>query len=362
MQQIYVSEYFKGYNLFMKFINNIYSHPQKEIIEKRLKIIEFYDEYGRKATKDAFNVGRSTVFLWKKKLKENEGKLSVLASLSRAPKTPRKSKVPLSIRQFIQNYRTKHPRASKETIKPELDEYCRICGIKSISESTIGRIIKDLTQKNLIPRYQAKLSFQARTGRFIERKAIALYRKQRRKGYQPEKPGDLVQIDAISIFIKSIRKYLITAIDLKSRFAFSYAYDRLSSLNARDFMQKLQYVSPFEIKRIQTDNGAEFNKHFRRYIQEIKLVHFHNYPRRPQSNAYIERFNRTIQEQFVQWHYYDLKEDMITFNNNLIKYLIWYNTKKQHRSLNKLPPLKYYVNEFVKIPKKSNMLWTLTSN
>ena len=360
MKQIYVSEYFKGYNLFMKFINNIYSHPQKELIEKRLRIIEFYDEYGRKATKDAFNVGRSTVFLWKRKLKESEGKLSVLATLSRAPKNPRKSKVPLSIRQFIKNYRTEHPRASKETIKPELDEYCRENGIQSISESTIGRIIKDLKQKNLIPRYQAKLSFQARTGRFIERKAIALYRKQRRKGYQPEKPGDLVQIDAISIFIKDIKKYLLTAIDLKSRFAFSYAYDRLSSMSAKDFLQKLQIVCPFKIQRIQTDNGAEFNKHFREYIEKNKLVHFHNYPRRPQSNAYIERFNRTIQEQYVQWNYLDLKENLTQFNSGLMKYLIWYNTKKQHRSLNKLPPLKYYVNEFVKIPKKSNMLWTLT--
>jgi len=40
-------------------------------------------------------------------------------------------------------------------------------------------------------------------------------------------------------------------------------------------------------------------------------------------------------------------------------YLIWYNTEKVHRSIGKVPPLRYYLNDFIN-PKKSNMLWTLT--
>jgi hypothetical protein len=35
------------------------------------------------------------------------------------------------------------------------------------------------------------------------------------------------------------------------------------------------------------------------YLKENNLTHFWNYPRSPKSNAYIERFNRTIKEQFV---------------------------------------------------------------
>ncbi|PIW80928.1 hypothetical protein COZ97_04245, partial [bacterium CG_4_8_14_3_um_filter_33_28] len=44
-----------------------------------------------------------------------------------------------------------------------------------------------------------------------------------------------------------------------------------------------------------------------------------------------------------------------------MQYLIWYNTRKAHRSLNKQPPLKYFLNNFI-LPQKSNMLWTLTKS
>jgi len=42
-----------------------------------------------------------------------------------------------------------------------------------------------------------------------------------------------------------------------------------------------------------------------------------------------------------------------------MEYLIWYNTEKPHRGIGKLPPLRYYLDNFV-TPQKSNMLWTLT--
>jgi hypothetical protein len=42
-----------------------------------------------------------------------------------------------------------------------------------------------------------------------------------------------------------------------------------------------------------------------------------------------------------------------------MKYLLWYNTERAHRSIGKLPPLLYYVLNFFH-PEKSNMSWTLT--
>jgi len=46
--------------------------------------------------------------------------------------------------------------------------------------------------------------------------------------------------------------------DVKGRFAFAYAYKRLSSKTSMDFMKKLKEVVPFPITHIQTDNGSEF--------------------------------------------------------------------------------------------------------
>ena len=48
-------------------------------------------------------------------------------------------------------------------------------------------------------------------------------------------------------------------------------------------------------------------------------MHFFNYPRHPQSNAHLERFNRTIQEQFAQLNTHLLDEPSV-FNRQLMRY------------------------------------------
>ena len=75
----------------------------------------------------------------------------------------------------------------------------------------------------------------------------------------------------------------------------------------------------------------------------------------------VERFNRTVQEEFVDWNK-ELLDDSISFNKELVEYLIFYNTERAHtrllrsgqESLHNQPPLKYLIND----PIFSNILWT----
>ena len=61
-------------------------------------------------------------------------------------------------------------------------------------------------------------------------------------------------------------------------------------------------------------------------------------------NAHLERFNRTIQEEYIDYHLGDLIEPDI-FNNNLIDYLLWYNTQRPHYAFrNKLSPVQYILS------------------
>ena len=166
-------------------------------------------------------------------------------------------------------------------------------------------------------------------------------------------------MDTVSIFACGIKRYIFTAIDVSTRFAFACTYPSNSSANGRDFLRKFVTVAPFNTARIQTDNGGEFEKHFDQACQEYDLVHFFNYPRHPRSNSYLERFNRTIQEQFVYWHI-DYLDELNDFNAKMMEYLIWYNTEKPHRGIGNLSPLRYYIDNFLIPPQKSNMLWTLT--
>jgi len=59
-------------------------------------------------------------------------------------------------------------------------------------------------------------------------------------------------------------------------------------------------------------------------------------------NAHIERFNRTILEEFIVYHRALLRDSVDDFNNELIKWLRWYNEERPHESLGFLPPMEYY--------------------
>jgi transposase InsO family protein len=343
----------------MKLISDILNHPKKKSIEQRLEIIKFFDEFGAEATKRAFGKSRSTIYLWKQKLTKKGGKLSALAPGDTTPLQKRKRIVNSFITDFILKYRVAHPGADKTTITPSLAIACQQAGVKPISESTVGRIIHDLKERGWISK-SLKMTHNASTGKVYFHEKQHTKKKLRRKGFNPKQPGDLVQMDTISIFANGLKRYLFTAIDLQTRMAFAYAYKSDSSASGQDFLIKFAKVTPFVTTRIQTDNGSEFAQHFDRICQENDLIHFFNYPRHPQSNACVERFNRTIQEQFAAWHIDEL-EELDTFNRNLMEYLIWYNTERPHRSIGKLPPLKYYLNNFFKPKQKSNMLWTLTN-
>lgn len=343
----------------MRYINDVLDHPKRLAIEKRLEIIQFHDDYGDKATQRAYCKSRSTVYCWKNKLKKAGGKLSALAPGNKTPLSKRHRVIHPFIESFIIGYRTQHPGVDKITIAPALKAACERTGIKTVSESTIGRIIHDLKKQGRLPTY-TKVSIDARTGKLHARVPRQVVRKTRRKGFHPINPGDLVEIDTIDIFVDGLKRYLITAIDLPTRFAFAYTYKTSSSACACDFLSKLRSVAPFKITRVQTDNGHEFLKHFIQACNEQKLVHYFNYPRHPQSNGHLERFNRTVQEQFAYWNS-DSLDDTEVFNRLLMKYLLWYNTEKPHRSIGKLPPLRYYVDNFITNPQKSNMYWTLTT-
>lgn len=333
----------------------------KEIVLERIKIIRFFEKYGEEATREAFLVARSTVFLWKKKLMEKGYHPSALIPGSRAPIRRRQKEWHPEIVKYIIKRRWESPRLGQGPLKKEVDEFCKERGIKPISASTIARIIRYLKDKGKILNPKAKVSFYAKTGKVVIREKKKK-KKLRRKGYNPSKPGELVQMDSLFVFADGIKRYIFTAIDLKTRFAFAYAYKSLKSDNAKDFMEKLRKVTPFEIKAIQTDNGSEFSGNFEKYLEKLKIIHFYNYPRDPQSNAYVERFNRTLEEHYVEW-YADTITHLEKFNYNLVKYLLWYNTKKPHKALGHDPPLKYFIENWIKNKYnkyKSNMLWDST--
>jgi hypothetical protein len=58
----------------------------------------------------------------------------------------------------------------------------------------------------------------------------------------------LVQIDTKHEYVNGRKIYIFVAKDVKTKISFTFAYDRLNSKNAKDFLEKLISVMPFEIK------------------------------------------------------------------------------------------------------------------
>lgn len=324
-----------------------HTHMITKEAKQRLKILEFWWQFGLEAAQAAYGAKRSTLFGWQKIYREKG--LTGLNPGNQAPKNRRKREVSYQIVAEIRRLRTEIcPNMGKAKIKPFLDKFCEANGLATISEPKIGRIIKE----KKIYHHRQKISH------FGKIKEVKRKKKERKpREFTANLPGELVEIDTIVRFILGIKRYIITAVDVHGRIAFAWCYNRPGSANARDFMQKLQTALPFAIVAIQTDNGSEFHKYFAEYLKEVGIKHFWNYPGRPYRNGHIEKFNRTIQEEFIDWNEKWLN-DHLKFNRKMTDWLIWYNTERPHWSLRLQSPVQFLITN----GHLSNMLWTDTNS
>lgn len=300
MQQFNISRGIKGWKTVENYVIR-FKYMINEEAKRKVKILTFWQKYGTQATKEAYNVGQSTLYLWKDKLKKSGGKIESLNNESKKPHTVNKRRVDYRIEKEIIRLREKCYRYGKEKISKDLKKFCKKHDIEyKYKPSTVGRILTDLKKRDLLPTY-TKVSLYGKTGKIKERKQAKNRKKNRIKDYKPKENDNLVQVDTIVYFINGIKRYIVTAIHPETDFAFSFAYKTHSSANTKDFFVKLQQVAPFNITHVQTDNGSEFDKYFGQYMQEQSIVHFHNYPRCPKMNCFVERFNRTLKEEFANW-------------------------------------------------------------
>lgn len=321
------------------------SMRNKQEVARRAKILDFWKKHGEQAATDAFGVSRRTLFRWQEALGERQGHLGALDPLSTAPKGRRKRQILPDIETIIIRERTEHPRYGKKKLKVTLLEEGY-----PVSESYVGRVITDLKERHLLPQYR-KLSFQGKTGRHTETPQI-----RRTKLRRAVKRG--MELDTVIRFIDGTKRYILTAIDVERKFAFAGAYTSHSSASAADFLQRVIEVCPFTINELQTDNGCEFEKYFEEACTLLGLTHFNTHVRSPKENAFIERFNRTISEDFIMVNRSLLRDDVHAFNVKLVDWLLWYNTKRPHESLGMVSPLRYIVSTLT--VGECQMWWTRT--
>ena len=170
-----------------------------------------------------------------------------------------------------------------------------------------------------------------------------------------QKIGELVHIDChqlskgITIAEPKQTYYLLGLIDDYSRLAWVEVLENKKALTvifaALKAFNMLKHRCNFEIDAVMTDNGAEFgsgkfakNKQehpFERLLLEMRMIHRYTKPYRPQTNGKIERFWKTLNEEFIEDALY---EDINDLKNELLGFLVYYNEHRPHSAINNLTP------------------------
>lgn len=354
MQTDYRYNWIKGYKRFARFCYRL--GMISEEANQRYKILQFFERYGLEATKEAYGVSRRTLYRWKSILKNSNGDISSLNPKSTKPHKKREPQTPKIIIDEIKKLREEYPNIGKEKIHYMLKSWCKSKELKLPSISTIGRIIS---------RDKDKMRFAPPN---IDHNGKVKPKKKKFKNRKPKnlksKPMHLWAVDTIQRVSNGIRRYIMTIVDPNSRIAFALALPSKHSKHTAKVLEALIdglsgsitfQTNPKEFA-ILSDNGSEFLKDFESLLQEKGLTHYLTYPKNPKMNAHNERFNRTIQEQFVDYYEDLLFTDIDLFNQDMADWLIDYNTFIPHHSLNMKTPVQYLLENHI----ECHMLWTDT--
>jgi transposase InsO family protein len=293
--------------------------------KRRLKWMDYHRQCGNiSQTCRYFGISRKTFHHWKKRYQPFH--LESLEEKSRRPKNLRTWEVRRIEEQRVLALRRQHIRYGKEKLKILYKQNYQ----ESISSWKIQRIIRK-HQLYYSPAKTEKLRKKRR--RNEPKKRITELKKEPRQGF-------LIQSDTIVLYWNGKKRYILTGIDHYSKIAFARMYVSKYSRHAADFLTRLHYLFDGKIENVQTDNGSEFARDFRNACERLKINHYFSRPRTPKDNAADERFNRTLQDEFIALG--NRTADCEIFNRNLTEWLIEYNFRRPHQTLGYSTPINFH--------------------
>jgi putative transposase len=169
--------------------------------------------------------------------------------------------------------------------------------------------------------------------------------------------GFLWHIDAVIIWWYGTRKVIFTAIEQHARIAYAQVYKSNTASFAEDFLNKLNLVSGEKIRIMHSDNGSEFKGAFQKACLTLGILQVYSRAYTPKDNAVLERFNRTIQEEWLEQSVIGL-DDIQEANRDLLTWLIYYNSIRPHQALDYMTPLQYAQDNFFKVLP----MWSASTN
>ena len=293
----------------------------------RLEWVIFFERNRQDVSLTArhFGIARKTFYKWSARFDARF--LRGLEDESRAPRRTRTKEYTAWQYEHVVALRRQHIRYGKMKLLELYHQ--RFPGDQTISSWKIQCILQ-ACGLYYEPQKQARIN--RKRSRTRTRKKITELQHRPRAGF-------LLCLDTVVRYWQGQKRYILTAIDRHTKVAFARMYRTHSSGSAQDFLDRLHLLLDGKIENIQTDNGSEFHRHFETACDRLGLEHYWSRVKTPKDNAVNERFNRTLQEEFIELG--NMTADPEAFNSRLTEWLIEYNFRRPHQALGYLPPISF---------------------
>lgn len=312
--------------------------PSEKVALHRLKVLELAEKLGNVA--EACRRGdmdRTSFYEWKRRYQTHG--MEGLLDLPPVPKSHPLT-TPGHVKDAILSLSNRQPSWGSKRLSAELAKEGFM-----VSNYTVQRVLNKAGQGTKFQRYLA-LEEEALKG--VELPAEQLRTLERlnpcfkERHVESSKPGDLVSFDTfyVGLFKGIGRVYLFTAVDTYGSYAFGSLATERTALRAAELLYG--QVAPFyeahglKFENVLTDNGTEFcgteDHAFEATLFELKVGHRRTKIKRPQTNGFVERFHRTILDEFFR---VELRKRQFSSLNDLDhalqSWICHYNVSRTHQ-------------------------------
>lgn len=297
--------------------------------EFRLQVVRMYleEQYPVSHICSETGVGKSTISTWVRKYRSfGEDGLR-----PKAPESRRKSPVNKEIETQIVDLKKVHPEYGSRRIADILKRFFFI----KTSPSTVHKTLSD---KNLVEKKRTRPKKNPPKPRFFERST----------------PNQLWQSDICTFRLAGKNAYLIGFIDDYSRYIIGLElYRSQTATNVLEVYRRAvgEYNVP---KEMLTDNGRQYvnwrgTTKFQHELKKDRVKHIRSRPHHPMTLGKIERFWKTILQEFLLRSQFDSFEDA---RHRITIWINYYNHQRPHQGIKGLCPADRYF-EIQSILKKT---------
>jgi transposase InsO family protein len=287
----------------------------------RLEWLIFYETVGAQnatATARYFGISRETFYYWRRRF--GMARLRGLEDEPSTPKTTRSWRPDPVVLERMLALRRRYPAWGKETLA-------------AVYWTWYGEKVSPWQFQRMISQFRMQRSRARRPGnRRRDRTA-----KQRISYAVRRNARQLWQLDTVVLAIGRHRRYVVTAVEHATKLGYAYAYERATSRAATDFLSRLAWFTGRPTRVVLTDNGSEFAGRFDAACKRHTMVRYYSRPRRPTDNPECERFNQTLQREWLEAGNEAI--DVTELNRTLAEWVATYNRVRPHHALGLRTPV-----------------------